>query len=75
MEVIGSGIVLTLQMEAEGREGKGPGQGHPEVHAELGREWGSPDSQSHVLPSPVPPIRLRAAREGWKEPTDNKNYR
>lgn len=69
MEVTGSSIILTLQVEADGREGEGPGQGHPEVRAELGREWGSPDSQSHVLPSPVPPIRLRPGRDGRNQQT------
>ena len=35
MEVTGSRIIQALQMEAEAREGRGPGRDHAAIHAEL----------------------------------------
>ena len=65
MEVIGSGIVLALQMEAGGREEMGPGQGHPEMTL-CGAEgrMGVTGLPKPILPSPVPPTGLWAGRGG-----------
>lgn len=62
MEVTGSRVILALQIEAEAREGNGPGHDRAASQAELRGGWASPDSQSHVLPSPAPPIRLWSGR-------------
>lgn len=62
MEVTGSRVILAPQMEAEAREGKGPGHHHAAVPTELRGGWAPAGSQSHILPSPVPPIRLWSGR-------------
>lgn len=72
MEVIGSGTVLALQMEAGGREGMGPGQGHPEMtlcgaDVRMG-VTGLPKSHSSLTCA----SHQAVGRKGWK---NNKNYR
>lgn len=57
MEVISSSYVLSMQMEAEAREGKGLAK----VMLSFMQTWvrmGSPNSQNHILPLLAPPIRL-----------------
>lgn len=72
MEVIGSGTVLALQMEAGGREGMGPDQGHTEMtlcgaDVRMG-VTGLPKSHSSLTCA----SHQAVGRKGWK---DNKNYR
>ena len=57
MEVIGSGIILALQMEAGGREARGLGQGHGPVSGSWRSPW--PECSWTAALPPVSGLRHR----------------
>ena len=69
MEVIGSGIILALQMEAGGREARGLGQGHPEMNLR------GAEVRMGVTGLPKSRSSLTCASHQAMGRKDNKNYR
>lgn len=69
MEVIGSGIILALQMEAGGREAMGLGQGHPEMNLR------GDEVRMGVTGLPKSHSSLTCASHQAMGRKDNKNYR